>query len=287
MFLNNVYGYSREMLYTRMQSLYEMGIVFLLQSPSIRSLITRLLCNPSLSFVTHESNLLSEVELDFHLFREIFASNISHRFVDLCVCLEYLEVVEQMLCSPNSDIQILVLQNLIVRILQSSAFLLQCMQFPTTGCNRDKYSRDRMLRNMLNLAARFGCATDLLYIAMYYYQTCRYREALSVVEKTKEKMAHHHGRCICAEHQMIYREALGGRSWTFKMKHIASKDIDFNMCLAYLDELILEQHSILQSEHERVIFKISPYVLVHMLDFFAVKKKIPIEHKKLWMPCSI
>ena len=144
-----------------------MGIVFLLQSPSIRPLITRLLCNPSLSTVTHESNLLSELELDFHLFREIFAVDILNHFGDLCVYLEHLEVVEQMLCSPISEIQILVLQNLIVRILQSSAFLIHSMQFPTSGCNRDKYSCDRMLRNMLNLATKFGCPTDLLYIAMY------------------------------------------------------------------------------------------------------------------------
>nr|XP_022310088.1 uncharacterized protein LOC111115592 [Crassostrea virginica] len=107
MFLSNVYGDAQEILYTRMQSLYEMGITFLFQSPSIRSHITRLLCNPSLSTVTHESNLLSEVELDFDLLDEIFANDTSRHLNDLCLCIEYLEVIEQMLCSPYSEIQIL------------------------------------------------------------------------------------------------------------------------------------------------------------------------------------
>ena len=272
MFLSNVYGEAQEILYTRMQSLYEMGIVFLLQSPSIRPHITELLCNPSLSTVTHESNLLSEVELDIHLFKEIFASNISHRFVDLCVCLDYLEVVEQMLYSPYSEIQILMLQNLMVTILQSSAFRIHNMQFPTSDCNRDRYSSDRMLRNMLNLAARFGCPTDLLYIAMYYYQTSRYREALSVVEMTKESIAHRHGRCLCPAHQMLYRNGFGGQSWTFKMKHTVWKDILLDNFNTYLDELRLEQHSILQSENESCAIVITPYVLTHMLEFFCCKQ---------------
>nr|XP_022307950.1 uncharacterized protein LOC111113950 [Crassostrea virginica] len=270
MFLNNVYGYAQEMLYTRMQSLYEMGIVFLLQSPSISSYITRLLCNPSLSTVTHESNLLSELELDFHLFNEIFLTDNSYHFNDLCEYLECIEVVEQMLCSPNSEIQSLMLQNLMVTFLQSSAFLIHSMQFPTSGCNRDRYSRDRMVRNMLNLAARFGCATDLLYIAMYYYRTSRHREALSVVERTKEKMAIRNGRCLCQKHQMRYMEAFGGQSWTFKMKHMVWKDISFSNKIKYLDELILEQHSALEACENNLF--ISPVILVHMLEFLCCRQ---------------
>ena len=167
MFLSNVYEDAQKMLFTRMQSLYEMGIVFLLQSPSIRPFITRVLCNPRFSVVTHESNLLSEVELDFDLFDEILANDTLYHLNDLCLCIEYLEVIEQMLCSPYSEIQILMLQNLMVTILQSSAFRIHNMQFSTSDYNRDKYSCDRMLRNMLNLATKFGCPTDLLYIAMY------------------------------------------------------------------------------------------------------------------------
>ena len=269
MFLNNVYGYAQEMLYTRMQSLYEMGILFLLQSPSIRPHITRVLCNPSLSTVTHESNLLSELELDLHLFNEIFLTAKSDGSDDLCQYLECIKVVEQMLCSPYSEIQILILQNLMVTFLQSSAFLIHSMQFPTSGCNREKYSSDRMLRNMLNLAAKFGCPTDLLYIAMYYYKTLRYKEALHVAEVTYEKTVHRQRRGVCPDYQLIYREVLGGQSWTFKMKHTVWKKIVLHTKITYLDELRLEQHSILQIKNAFSLFEIEPYVLIHMLEFFC------------------
>ena len=174
-----------------------------------------------------------------------------------------------MLCSPNSEIQILVLQNLIVRILQSSAFLIHSMQFPTSGCNRDKYSCDRMLRNMLNLATKFGCPTDLLYIAEYYYKTLRYKEALYVAEVTYEKIVHRQRRGICQYYLLIYWEVSGGQSWTFKMKHTVWKKIVLNNYITYLDELTLEQHSILQSKNASHLFVIEPYVLIRMLEFFC------------------
>ena len=74
-----------------------------------------------------------------------------------------------MLWSTHAEIQILVLQNLIVRILQNSASLFNSMHLLNSSGNRDKYSTDNISRNMIELAARFWCPTDLLYIAMYYY----------------------------------------------------------------------------------------------------------------------
>ena len=169
-----------------------------------------------------------------------------------------------MLWSTHSEIKILVLHNILAQILRSSAFLLLSMDLKKLSGNRDKYSLDRMLRNMLNLAVRFGCPTDLLYISMYYYRTSRYREALSVVEMTKEKISIRHGRCLCPEHQMRYMEAFGGQSWTFKMKHIACKDILFFHKIRFLDELILEQH--LFENISKNDLTISPFILAHMLE---------------------
>ena len=57
-----------------------MGIVYLFQSPSIRPHIRRVLCYPRLSTVTHENNLLSEVELfEFH-FLFNFCSRYNNSF---------------------------------------------------------------------------------------------------------------------------------------------------------------------------------------------------------------
>ena len=222
-----------------------------------------------MSIVTQETDLISEVELDFHFFEELLENGSFAHLQDLWICLEYLEVIEQMLWSTHSEIKILVLHNLLAQILQSSAFLLLSIHLQKLSSNRAKYSCDRMLRNMLNLAAKFGCPTDLLYIAMYYYQTSRHREALSVVERTKEKMAIRHGRCLCQKYQMRYMEAFGGQSWAFKMKHIAWKDIHFFDKIKYVDELILEQHSNIRDHFKLTI---SSSILVHMLEFLCCRQ---------------
>ena len=144
-----------------------------------------------------------------------------------------------MLWSTHSEIQILVLQNLVVRILQNSASLFNSMHLLNSSGNKDKYLMDRMLRNMIKLAARFECPTDLRYFPMYYYQTSRYREALSVVAMTKIKIKIRHG-WVSAQHTKWYIGAFGGQSWTFEMKHIARKDRGLNNHIMHLDELILE-----------------------------------------------
>ena len=74
-----------------------------------------------------------------------------------------------MLWSTHSEIQIRVLQNLVVRILQNSASQFNSMHLLNSSGNKDKYSSDIISRNMIELAARFGCPADLLYIAMNYY----------------------------------------------------------------------------------------------------------------------
>ena len=73
------------------------------------------------------------------------------------------------------------------------------MHLLNSSGNRDKYSTDNISRNMIELAARFGCPADLLYIAMYYYRTSRYREALSVVAMTEIKIKIRHG-WVSAQH---------------------------------------------------------------------------------------
>lgn len=52
----------------------------------------------------------------------------------------------------------------------------------------------------MKLVAKFGCVSDILYIAMYYYKTFKYRETLSVLAIAKTKLAQpylvHNGHTI-------------------------------------------------------------------------------------------
>ena len=111
----------------------------------------------------------------YYTFYSMFAADIMILSKELCYYLNLLEVIEQMLWSTHSEIQIVVLQILVARILQNYAFLSNRMHLFNSSGNLDKFSMDRMSRNMIELAARFECPTDLRYFFMYYKETFRHR----------------------------------------------------------------------------------------------------------------
>ena len=85
------------------------------------------------------------------------------------------------------------------------------------------YISDKRSCYMLKLAAKFGSVDDLLYIVVYYYKTFRYREALSIKEMTKVKLAQPglmpiKGHTLPELHNDVdlerYIEVVGGRSWS-------------------------------------------------------------------------
>lgn len=106
----------------------------------------------------------------------------------------------------------------------------------------------------------------MLYIAMYFYKTHRYRKALSVIEKTKVKLAQPF--LIVRENvdSERYTEAVGGRSLCTKMKHAVAMDIRLKTEICYINELMLEQQS---SRHSRM--NIPPVIVSQMLEILCCK----------------
>uniref|UniRef100_K1R3Q2 Uncharacterized protein n=1 Tax=Magallana gigas TaxID=29159 RepID=K1R3Q2_MAGGI len=126
-----------------------------------------------------------------------------------------------------------------------------------------------MSSHMLILAAKFGCVSDMLYIAMYYYKTLRYRKALSVIEMTKVKLAQPYlmyRGCIDRER---YTEAVGGQSWSTKMRQAVAGDITLVSEICYISELMPEQNSALQNK--MVIVFIPAFVMLHFLEFLCYR----------------
>nr|XP_022338213.1 uncharacterized protein LOC111133820 [Crassostrea virginica] len=269
MFLNKVHGVAQRNLFTQLYGLYEKGIVFLLQSPSISSYIMDVLCNPRLSICTDECTLISEARLDGELFKEI-NGNGALPLNNLHDCMEHLQMIEQLLRSPLTQCQILMLQKFTVTILQTSAFVLHEMYTDTSGGNKQMYIADKRSCYMLKLAAKFGYVSDLLYIAMYFYTTFRHRKALSVIEMTKVKLS---------QPGLIYwpfvdTEAVGGRSWSYKMRHALPCDIKLYNNIYYIHELTPEQQSSLLIRWS--ILHIPPYILLHMLEFLCCRHVDPM-----------
>nr|XP_022298633.1 uncharacterized protein LOC111107641 [Crassostrea virginica] len=274
MFLNKVHGVAQRNLFTHLNGLYEKGIAFLLQNPSISPYIMDVLCNPRLSVCTDERTMISEAVLDSELFREIYLSDAVQQNINLPTCIKYLSMVEQLIRSPLRQCHVPMLQKLTATVLQKSAFVLHEMYTNTSGGNKQMYIADKRSCYMLKLAAKFGFVSDLLYIAMYFYKTSRHREALSVIDMTKVKLAQ--PGLMYEEHvdPERYTEAVGGRSWSYKMRHAVAYDIKLDNYICYINELIPEQQSS-SLNHEKVLH-IPPYILLHMLEFLCCRHVDPV-----------
>ncbi|XP_078326449.1 uncharacterized protein LOC144622933 [Crassostrea virginica] len=272
MFLNKVYGEAQKQLFTQLYSLYEKGIAFLLHIPSIRSYIMNVLCNPRLSVCTDERTLLSEVNLDTELFIEIYMQSLLQD--NLNTCMEYLHTVEQLITSPLTQCQSMFLQKHTATMLQCSAFMLHDMYTTTSGGNKQMYIADKLSCYMLKLAAKFGFVSDLLYIAMYFYKTLRYREALSVIEMTKVKLAQPGLMYMGRVNPERYTEVVGGRSWSTKKRNAVAQTIKLSENIRFIDELTLEQQY--SSLNESPALLIPPFILLHMLEFLCCRHVDPM-----------
>nr|XP_022326178.1 uncharacterized protein LOC111126075 isoform X2 [Crassostrea virginica] len=269
MFLNNVHGVAQKKLFTLLYGLYEKGVAFLLQSPSLSSCIMNVLCNPRLFVCTYEWTLISDSKLDADLFTEIDQNDylIANNLQD---CIEYLHNVEQLIGSPLTQCQVIMLQKHTSSILRTAAFQLHDMYTNRSECNKCMYIADKMSCYMLKLSAKFGFVSDLLYIAMYFYKTLRYREALSVIEMIKAKLAQPNLMYYRSVDPERYTDAVGGLSWSNKMRRAVARDVKINENTC-MNELTLEL------QESSLCWVIIPsYIMLQMLEFLCCRHVNPM-----------
>ncbi|XP_078318050.1 uncharacterized protein LOC144620614 [Crassostrea virginica] len=267
LFLTKIHGSAQRSLFLQLNGLYEKGLACLLQSPSIRSYITDVLYNPRLSICTNEGRMKSECEYDEELFYEI-TRNLSQNPQNLACCIKYLQALELMIGLPLRQYQVLMLQKITASILQNTAFTLHKM-YTNTGLNKQMYIADRMACHMLKLAAKFGCISNMMYIAMHYYKAMRYRNALSIIEIIKVKLAQPglmYERHVDSER---YTEAVGGQSWSTKMRQAVAHDIILNNFVCYIHELTTEQLSALQNNNGSLYIPL--FVVLHFVEFLCYR----------------
>ncbi|XP_065941682.1 uncharacterized protein [Magallana gigas] len=212
MFVSKVHGSAQNRLFIRLHELYKKGLACLLQSSSIRTYIIDGLYNPRLTICTDEKLIAPESITDTEIFHAI-DQNLGIRCHH--VCIKCLIIVQHLILSPLTEYQNIKLQKVTVNIFQHMAFILKNMQTNTSG-NKEIYVADKNSSYILKLAAKFGFVSDLLYVAMFYYKTLRYMEALSVIEMTKVKLAQPYlinGGRVDREK---YTEAVGGKVLVYK-----------------------------------------------------------------------
>ncbi|XP_062609457.1 uncharacterized protein LOC134271241 isoform X2 [Saccostrea cucullata] len=268
MFLSKIHGVKQHQLFISMSELYEKGLAFLVHSPSIRSCMIDVLYNPRNSICTNDHTLISEAEFDRNLFREILPLNIISGKLNIQSYIRYLHSIEQMIGSSLlTQYQVITLQNMIASALQNTAFIFHMETY--TPENKLSYRADKMSCHMLKLTAKLGCITDMLYIAMYYYKALRYVKALSVIEMIKVKLAQPYVMYSGNVDTALYIEAVGGQSWSTKIRQVVVGDIILYNGIHYISELIPEQQSALQ-RHMSILY-IPHLVLLYMLEILCYR----------------
>ncbi|XP_062572652.1 uncharacterized protein LOC134234592 [Saccostrea cucullata] len=267
MFLSKIHGKKQYELFMRLHGLYEKGLTFLLHSPTIRPYIINVLHNPRLSICTDEHTLISEAEFDNNLYSEIQAHEALHK-LNIHSYMRSLETKQQMIGLPFlTQYQNLLIQSRTVYVLRSIAFIFHMETY--THKNKLRYRADKNSCHMLKLATKFGCITDMLFIAMYYYKTLRYMEALSIIEMIKVKLAKPYVMYMLHVDKEMYNKAVGGRSWSTKMRQTVARNITLDNEIHYISELIPEQQSALQNE-EATLY-VPPFILLYMLEILCYR----------------
>ncbi|XP_065922562.1 uncharacterized protein [Magallana gigas] len=266
LFLTKVHGSAQNILFLQLHELYKKGLACLLQSSSIRSYIIVVLYNPRLSVCTDERLIQSKVDFDLECLQELSENNFTDK-PNLCHCINHLQSVEWLISLPLTQNQVFCLMRLTATILHKTVFILHT--YTNTRANKQISHADNMSCHMLKFAARFGFVSDMLYIAMYYYKTFRYREASSVIEMTKVKLAQPYLMYNGCVHRERYTEAVGGQSWSKKMRQAVAMDIYLDNKICYINELIPEQQSSLQNGIP--ISYIPVFVMLHFLEFLCYR----------------
>eukprot|EP00105_Crassostrea_gigas_P025424 XP_011446007.1 PREDICTED: uncharacterized protein LOC105341275 [Crassostrea gigas] len=269
LFLTKIHGPAQNRLFLQLHELYKKGLSCLLHSSTIRSYIIDVMYNPTLSICTDESTMRSQVDYDVELVRESSGASIHTK--NLCGLPKAIHTIEQLVYSPLTHNQAVTMRRLTAYLFQYTAFQLKNIyMYTNTGFNKQLYIGDKMSCQMLKLAAKFGCVSDILYIAMYYYKTFRYREALSVLEMTKVKLAQPYLMYMGRVDRERYTEALGGHSWSTKMRQAVAKDLTLDNSICYISDLFLEQQSALHDTTEPILF-IPVFVMLHFLEFLCYR----------------
>ncbi|XP_062611175.1 uncharacterized protein LOC134273018 [Saccostrea cucullata] len=284
MFLGKIHDESQKNLFKRLHELYDRGLVSLLHIPSIRSSVISVLQNPRQFVDTNKHMLISKVLFEQHLLNELGSNKTA--ISNLHQCMRFLNAAEKMIYLPLTQYQVLVLQRHTAPILQNTAFMLYKFLtvfaplevYISSVVNKQVYMAEKISSYMLKLVAKFGCISDMLFIAMFYYKTLRYKEAISVIEMTKVKLAQPY--VLYFPHfsmdgiRYMVHQCLGGHSLSTKMRHAVAWDFSFENGVCYMNELVPEQQCMLQNGHH--ILNIPLYVMLHMLETLCYRHVDPL-----------
>ncbi|XP_062620186.1 uncharacterized protein LOC134281775 [Saccostrea cucullata] len=260
MFRFKVTGSIQILLFDKLFELYCKGISGLLLSKTLRPFLSRAILYRALRVCTDESSIITNTELDISLFKEFWGYNQSlSSVVEFAALMKNLEIEISKGLAP---IQKATVQCMTSEILRNTAMLKLCDVYQHK--NRNKiYYKSINVSGLLRLSCTFGCTSDILYLAMYFYRTSRYEQLLNCLQKAQNRMTKPY--IIYRDHVNVDMFTLNtlGVSLSHKMRNALVTDIKLYIDYIYIDEIILEQRT--SNKNGNNILLIPPLVMLHML----------------------
>jgi hypothetical protein len=253
MFAGKVIGAQQVSLYQKLESFYEIGVAFLLHSPTLREILIPALSDPHFVMPTGESYLKSEIDIDIVHYLENQRFMSAMYASDFLLNMMYLNVIDQLLTNCHN----VILHDRLVNVLLSTAMSLKTQSLCVS--KKKRHANDRTIIHMLGLVSKLGCVSNCLYLVLYLYDTGRYQTALTVTERVKQRLSQPHIMYNTVDTQR-YSEAVGGQYMLTKYRKAWASHISLFEKFTYIEELRLEQEV-----NTVYILDLPPFVAVYML----------------------
>lgn len=262
MFQSKIHGHSQELLYDRLLEFYNKGIACLLHSPSIRRSLMQAILHREYVVSTREMDIVSEVRLHIEIVNEIDKMYGSLRKI-CSIQGEGGSFI--MLASVITDFALPISphQHVISRMFCSD--IIRSIVDHLSGILNNKKNRQKVeflksCEQLLKISVRFGCLSDVIYLALFHCVTGENQKALRILEKLKRALFQPYVIYNGRVNRMAYRQKVVGQSLQEKMKKAASMDLMFPKRCMLIQELTLEKTVTTQ-----LALCISPYIMTLMM----------------------
>ncbi|XP_065924470.1 uncharacterized protein [Magallana gigas] len=245
---------TRQCLLEQLNGYYGMGVTCLLQSTTVRAMIEPVICNSFFRVEPLLGHIKSVADTDACINTELLGNEfpLENSRTNFLI-LRFITVLSNL---SLTEYETLTLQKCTADVLVKTAFLY--LNSLTENTNKAVCRSDRLIGNLLKLAGRVGDVSRLLYLALYYNRTCRYREALRVTALVKSRLTQPYIMYNTADRDR-YNESVAGWSLSKRLKKAWLGALHLISDIYFIQELDLEQK--VSTENGHLILFISPYVM--------------------------
>ncbi|XP_062592576.1 uncharacterized protein LOC134254019 [Saccostrea cucullata] len=264
MFLNKVVNVARESLLEQLTQYYSLGVSCVLLSPTLRSILEPALSRPISVIpraISQFYDLVCPCCIENCMRTEVLDLQDLYDFKE---CFSFLRSLENLLHFSTSQYQ-----SCTVQVFTAKAFALipfSMLKAASHFPHKRVYHLDRNRCSILKILSRIGTISHSLFLALYYYRTGRYKEALYITNQTKGRLSRAYIKRRGMEDEEVYREIENSPPLSRQMNISWITEINLKFGVHYIEDLIFEDRE--RKENDNSIY-ISPFVLVDMLSVLS------------------